>query len=105
MRWNVDGANAILGLRCCTQSDRYEDFWGPSISRNLSRSQISDVHPPHFGACSLVAVVALALAPGRGTAQSMASAERRAMPPLPLPEGVMAVDPASQLDPDGTMRR
>ena len=27
MRWNVDGANAILALRCCTQSDRYEDFW------------------------------------------------------------------------------
>ena len=27
MRWNVDGANAILGLRCCTQSNRYEDFW------------------------------------------------------------------------------
>ena len=37
----------------------------------------------------LVAAVALALAPGRGTAQSMASAERQAMPPLPLPEGVV----------------
>lgn len=43
---------------------------------------------PHFGPCLLVAV-ALALAPGRGTAQSMASAERRAIPPLPLPEGVV----------------
>ncbi len=37
----------------------------------------------------LVAAVALALAPGRGTAQSMASAERQAIPPLPLPEGVV----------------
>ncbi len=44
---------------------------------------------PHIGACWLVAAVALALAPGRGSAQSMASAERRAMPPLPLPEGVV----------------
>ena len=44
---------------------------------------------PHFGPCLLVAAVTLALAPGRGTAQSMASAERRAMPPLPLPEGVV----------------
>ncbi len=27
MRWTVDGANAILSLRCCTKSGRYEDFW------------------------------------------------------------------------------
>ena len=27
MHWTVDGANEILALRCCTQSDRYEDFW------------------------------------------------------------------------------
>ena len=27
MRWTVDGANAILALRCCTKSGRYEDFW------------------------------------------------------------------------------
>ena len=44
---------------------------------------------PHFGPCLLVAAVTLALTPGRGTAQSMASTERRAMPPLPLPEGVV----------------
>ena len=43
---------------------------------------------PQSGACLLAAAVALALAPGRGTAQSMASAERRAMPPLPLPDGL-----------------
>ena len=44
---------------------------------------------PHLGACLVAAVAALALAPGRGTAQSMASAERRAMPPLPLPDGLV----------------
>ncbi|MYB54163.1 MAG: hypothetical protein F4X77_18485, partial [Acidobacteriia bacterium] len=44
---------------------------------------------PHIGACLFTAAVALALAPGRGTAQSMASAERRAMPPLPLPDGLV----------------
>ena len=44
---------------------------------------------PHFRACLLVGAVTLALTPGRGTAQNMASAERRAMPPLPLPEGVV----------------
>lgn len=27
MRWTVNGANAILSLRCCTKSGRYEDFW------------------------------------------------------------------------------
>ncbi|MXY67801.1 MAG: hypothetical protein F4Y47_04495 [Acidobacteriia bacterium] len=26
MHWTVDGANYILALRCCIQSDRYEDF-------------------------------------------------------------------------------
>ncbi len=44
---------------------------------------------PHIRACWLVAAVALVLAPGRGTAQSMSSADRRAIPPLPLPEGVV----------------
>ena len=27
LQWTVDGANAILALRCCTQSDRHEDFY------------------------------------------------------------------------------
>ncbi len=27
MRWSVRGANAILALRCCLMSDRFEDFW------------------------------------------------------------------------------
>ena len=27
MRWTVNAANAILSLRCCTKSGRYEDFW------------------------------------------------------------------------------
>ena len=27
MRWTVAGANAIVALRCCILSDRFEDFW------------------------------------------------------------------------------
>ena len=27
MRWTKDGADAILALRCCVLSGRYEDFW------------------------------------------------------------------------------
>ena len=27
MRWSVPGANAILALRCCILSGRFEDFW------------------------------------------------------------------------------
>lgn len=27
MRWSVSGANAILALRCCILSGRFEDFW------------------------------------------------------------------------------
>ena len=27
MRWTVEGANAIISLRCCKLSGRYEDFW------------------------------------------------------------------------------
>ena len=27
MRWSVLGANAIIALRCCILSDRFEDFW------------------------------------------------------------------------------
>jgi hypothetical protein len=28
MRWTVRGANAIIALRCCQISGRWEDFWG-----------------------------------------------------------------------------
>jgi hypothetical protein len=27
MRWSVHGANAIIALRCCILSGRFEDFW------------------------------------------------------------------------------
>ena len=27
MHWTVDGANAIIALRCCYLSGRFEDFW------------------------------------------------------------------------------
>ena len=27
MRWTVRGANAIIALRCCTLSGRWEQFW------------------------------------------------------------------------------
>lgn len=27
MRWTVRGANAIIALRCCQKSNRWEDFW------------------------------------------------------------------------------
>jgi hypothetical protein len=27
MHWTVAGANAIIALRCCKLSDRFEDFW------------------------------------------------------------------------------
>ena len=27
MFWTEQGANAIIGLRCCIKSDRIEDFW------------------------------------------------------------------------------
>ena len=27
MHWSVYGANAILALRCCLESNRFEDYW------------------------------------------------------------------------------
>ena len=27
MHWSVNGANAILALRCCILSGRFEGFW------------------------------------------------------------------------------
>lgn len=31
MRWSVRGANAIIALRCCIMSGRFEDFWAARI--------------------------------------------------------------------------
>jgi hypothetical protein len=31
MRWSVRGANAIIALRCCILSGRFEDFWAARI--------------------------------------------------------------------------
>jgi hypothetical protein len=37
MHWSVRGANAIIALRCCKLSGRFEDFWEPrSAVRNLA---------------------------------------------------------------------
>ena len=27
MRWTVNGANAMIALRCCVLSGHYEDYW------------------------------------------------------------------------------
>ncbi len=27
MHWTVDGANAIIALRCAVESNRFDDFW------------------------------------------------------------------------------
>ena len=47
MRWTVAGANAIIALRCCILSGRFEDFWERRAA-NAARgsSHKSDVHPP-----------------------------------------------------------
>ena len=44
MHWTVAGANAIISLRCCVLSGRYEDYWAyrsaqtePAVS-NVSRN-------------------------------------------------------------------
>ena len=34
MKWTVNGANAILSLRCCIKSRRYEDFWESRSAAN-----------------------------------------------------------------------
>jgi len=31
MRWTVRGANAMIALRCCQVSGRWEDFWARSV--------------------------------------------------------------------------
>ena len=33
MRWTVAGANAIIALRCCQLSGRYEDYWEQRAAR------------------------------------------------------------------------
>lgn len=37
MHWSVTGADAIIALRCCTLSGRYEDFWEYRALTNASR--------------------------------------------------------------------
>ncbi len=32
MHWTVKGANAIIAVRCCILSNRWEDFWGQRVS-------------------------------------------------------------------------
>ena len=32
MRWTVTGANAIIALRCCQLSGRWEDFWESRVA-------------------------------------------------------------------------
>ena len=44
---------------------------------------------PHFGACLLVATAGIVIAPDCMAAQSMASTEKTAQPPLPLPNGLV----------------
>ena len=38
MRWTVRGANAIVALRCCRVSGRYEDFWEWRVALNAARA-------------------------------------------------------------------
>ena len=40
MFWTVRGANAIIALRCCRLSGKFEDYWASRSSRRLIR--------PHF---------------------------------------------------------
>ena len=36
MHWSVNGANAIIALRCCKLSGRYEDFWERRAARRAA---------------------------------------------------------------------
>ena len=36
MHWTVQGANAIIALRCCKLSGRFEDFWGRRQDRTAA---------------------------------------------------------------------
>src|SRR5438132_13315883 len=52
MRWSVRGANAIIALRCCILSGRFEDFWAsrtpwpPLFSRTPSPVHLQLVGSP-----------------------------------------------------------
>ncbi len=39
MHWSVDGANAILALRCCVLSNQFEDFWERRSTNSHQQSQ------------------------------------------------------------------
>ena len=42
MHWTVEGANAIISLRCCVLSGRYEDYWtNRSAPTEPAASQVS----------------------------------------------------------------
>ena len=53
MHWNVDGANAIIALRCAILSNRFNDFWERRANGNITLiSQICrapKVIPAHAG--------------------------------------------------------
>ena len=34
MHWTVDGANAIIALRCALHSNRFDDYWERQASRS-----------------------------------------------------------------------
>jgi hypothetical protein len=36
MHWTVAGADAIIALRCCKLSGRYEDFWERRDQRSVA---------------------------------------------------------------------
>jgi hypothetical protein len=40
MHWTVSGANAIIALRCCKLSGRFEDFWERRATRHKSSARI-----------------------------------------------------------------
>ncbi|MCY4628065.1 MAG: ISKra4 family transposase, partial [Acidobacteria bacterium] len=33
MHWTVDGANAVIALRCAIRSNRFDDFWERRAAR------------------------------------------------------------------------
>ena len=45
MHWSVNGANAILALRCCILSGRFEAFWERRNTAHETAPHKSDVHP------------------------------------------------------------
>ena len=40
MHWTVEGANAILALRCCHLSNRFEDFWECRAAKTLTSDSL-----------------------------------------------------------------